>query len=95
MRYSKVQMRMPERDAKYGKEIFFRNQTYRLGNAVPQTLRTRQADNTVFSGGFTLQLALLQEDAVVGEAWFYSYHSSEGKFWAVLDEVELYEEDAI
>ena len=95
MRYSNVQMRMPENLLDSTNEVVFQGQCYRLGARIPRTLQTKQGTISMISNGYTEQYELINDDTdkVVGEAWFYCYHSHEGKFWAVMDEVELYDKE--
>ncbi len=96
MKYSNVQVRMPENLLDTTNEVVFQGQAYHLGATLPHTLQTGQGTISLISDGYTAQFELMDDaNKVVGEAWFYCYHSHEGKFWAVMDEVELYEKEAL
>ena len=93
MRFSNIQNRIAEQSVVTGADILFQNKIYQLGKPVPRTLHTSAGAIALLSDGYVTQFELMQEGQVVGEAWFYCYHSHEGKFWAVMDEVELYDKE--
>ncbi len=89
MRYSKLQIRFPAQHIAPGKTIAFCGKDYTLGESMAQTLSSAVPIG-VLANGHTEQFSILQDGKLVGAAWFYSYRAMEGRWWTILDEVELY-----
>lgn len=92
MMYSTVQIRFPAEEIDAGKNIHFLDDVYTLGHQVPQTLQNRNVNISMMGNGYCAQYTLLKDNQKAGEGWFYFYGAFEGVKWAVLDEVQLYEE---
>lgn len=89
MKYSNTQIRMPENQLVTGTIITHQSKMYQLGSPIPCTLENCNKSIAMVGDGYTAQFELMQDGLVVGEGWFYCYHSREKKFWAVLDEIQL------
>lgn len=94
MKYHSIQMRFLESEIIPGAEIVFQGKTYTLGQTTQQTLGRNDLPIGVVMNGYTSQFELLREGCKVGTAWFYFYGAFEGKQWAILNELELYDSAA-
>lgn len=86
--YHQLQMRFPAKQVQPGMKFAFKGREYTLGGDVPQTLG-HAVPVGVIVNGYTRQFSLVEDGAVVGQAWFYFYTSLEKKSWAILDELGL------
>ena len=89
-RYHTLQIRFSAEKVHPGMEFSYRGNTFILGDATAETLAPPALPIGVIMNGFTRQFVLTQEGQPAGAAWFYFYRAFEGKNWAVLDEMELY-----
>lgn len=87
--YHHLQMRFPGEDVVPGMSLSFQDRQYTLGEPIPQTLQRDNLPMGVWMTGYTRQHLLTKDGQPAGAAWFYFYSAFEGKFWAVLDAIEV------
>lgn len=86
-RFHHLQIRFPGEQVTSGMQLVFGKKQFLLGNIMPQTLAPNGVPIGVVMNGYTRQFELLQDGKPVGAAWFYFYHSFEGRQWGILDEL--------
>lgn len=87
--YHHLQMRFLDEDVVPGMSFSFQGCQYTLGDSIPQTLQRDNLPIGVLLTGCTRQYLLTKDGQPAGAAWFYFYRAAEGKFWAILDAIEV------